>query len=218
MPHVLIVDDHPFVAGATRDIILKKRPDMTVQLASDVEQARQALSQVPQWDLILLDLEVPGARDLSFAQELRAQGLHTRTCVLTGNNQADFISKIRAWKFLGYVLKASPYQHLEFALQRLLDGRSVYPTEHAIEKIEVPLTRRQLQVLRLIAQGLNSKDMAKVLGIAPGTADLHRTALLEALNVKTASQAVDKGVQLGLIRVATDDRPEDAANLDQGET
>lgn len=208
MKSILIVEDHPFVAEATKELIARTHPEVGVVVASSVAEANQVLDRGGEdWQLILLDLDVPGAIGLSLAMDIRRRDLQSITCILTGTYNRDFIAQASANGFLGYVLKAIAVGSLEQALSKVLAGERVFPKDDpaTAPSGSVPaLTRRQLEVLRLVGEGKTSKVIAKQLSLSPGTVNEHVEAAMAELNVNSRAHAVQKALQMGLIRVGDD--------------
>jgi DNA-binding NarL/FixJ family response regulator len=205
---ILIVEDHPFVAEATKELIARTHPEVGVVVANSAAEANQVLDRGGEdWQLILLDLDVPGAIGLSLAMDIRRRDLQSITCILTGTYNRDFIAQASANGFLGYVLKAIAVGSLEQALTKVLAGERVFPKDDPATAPtgSVPvLTRRQIEVLRLVGEGKTSKVIAKQLSLSPGTVNEHVEAAMAELNVNSRAHAVQKALQMGLIRVGDD--------------
>lgn len=201
MPRVLIVEDHPLVSDATRDLLLCDGRAGDVAIAATAADAlAQVSSAVAAWDLILLDLDVPGARGLSLAHELVQRGLAGRTCIVTALSRPGYVEEAKRLGFLGFIAKSSPLQAFGDELRRVLQGIQTFPDSDRLRPRAAPrLTRQQLRVLDLLGQGLSSKQMARVLEISEGTVNNHVNAMLRALGASSRLQAFGKAVQLGLI-------------------
>ena len=201
MPRVLIVEDHPLVSDATRDLLLCDGCARDVAIAATAADAlAQVAPDVDAWDLILLDLDVPGARGLSLAHELVRRGLAGRTCIVTALSRPGYVEEAKRLGFLGFIAKSSPLQAFGDELQRVLQGIQTFPDSDRPKPCATPrLTRQQLRVLDLLAQGLSSKRVARVLEISEGTVNNHVNAMLRALGASSRLQAFSRAVQLGLI-------------------
>lgn len=208
MKSILIVEDHPFVAEATKELITRSHPSVGVVVANTADEAIRVLDRGEHdWKLILLDLDVPGAIGLSLAMDIKARGLQGITCILTGTYNTDYIAHAQANGFLGYVLKAIAVGSLETALLKVLSSERVFPAEDpglaASGGLPV-LTRRQLEVIRLVGEGKTSKEIAKLLSLAPGTVNDHVEAAMVELKVNSRAHAVQKALQMGLLRIGDD--------------
>ena len=200
MPRVLIVEDHPLVSDATRDLLLCDGRASDVAIAATAADALARISRdVDAWDLILLDLDVPGARGLSLAHELAQRGLAGRTCIVTALSRPGYVEEAKRLGFLGFIAKSSPLQTFGDELRRVLQGIRTFPDSDRLRPRSTPrLTRQQQRVLDLLGQGLSSKQMARVLEISEGTVNNHVNAMLRALGASSRLQAFSKAVQLGL--------------------
>jgi DNA-binding NarL/FixJ family response regulator len=201
MPRVLIVEDHPLVSGATRDLLLGVGGVRDVEIAATAAEALAQVSRLdPPWDVILLDLDVPGAVGLSLARELAQRGLAARTCIVTALSRPGYVEEAKRLGFLGFIAKASPLKTFGDELRRVLQGIQTFPDGERLSQRATPrLTRQQQRVLDLLSQGLSSKQMARALGISEGTVNNHVNAMLRALGASSRLQAFSKAVQLGLI-------------------
>ena len=201
MPRVLIVEDHPLVSDATRDLLLCDGRARDVAIAATAADALAQVSRdVEAWDLILLDLDVPGARGLSLAHELAQRGLAGRTCIVTALSRPGYVEEAKRLGFLGFIAKSSPLQAFGDELRRVLQGIRTFPDSDRLRPRSTPrLTRQQQRVLDLMGQGLSSKQMARALEISEGTVNNHVNAMLRALGASSRLQAFSKAVQLGLV-------------------
>ena len=201
MPRVLIVEDHPLVSDATRDLLLGDGSVREVEIAATAAEALALVSrdELP-WDLILLDLDVPGAVGLSLARELAQRGLAGRTCIVTALSRLGYVEEAKRLGFLGFIAKASPLKTFSDELRRVLQGIQTFPDGERLTQRATPrLTRQQQRVLELLSQGLSSKQMARALDISEGTVNNHVNAMLRALGASSRLQAFSRAVQLGLI-------------------
>lgn len=196
----LIVDDHSLIVVGARNIIKTEAPMLDIVVCSNAEQTMGTLHDPKyRWNLILLDLDIPGAIGLSLAMEIKNLGLESVTCVLTGNPRSEFVSQIKANGFRGYILKGSQLNDLETSLKKVLSGYKVFPSID-IERPATPiknLTERQVEILRA---GLKSKIVANKLGLTRYTVDTHFKSIKHALGASSRGEALFKAVELGLVR------------------
>jgi DNA-binding NarL/FixJ family response regulator len=196
---VLIVEDHPLVAEATADLLRRKHPALRVVCA---ESAKAALERpCTDWFRIFVDLEVPGAHGLSLVREIAARGYAQRCCVVTAFDNLAVIREARDLGVLGYIVKTSTVAEFVKALDAVLLGYPVFPSECAGLEPRVRLTRRQLQLLVLLQRGFSSKQIAVEWAISEGTVNNHVGALLRALSVCNRTHAVARAAELGLLAV-----------------
>lgn len=196
---VLIVEDHPLVAEATGDLIRKKYPSLRVVCA---ESASAALEYpCAQWFRIFADLEVPGAQGLSLIRQIAAAGCAPRCCIVTAFDNPALVNEARELGVLGYIVKTSAISEFVLALDAVMRGDPVFPSQSAKPEQRVRLTRRQLQLLVLLQRGFSSKQIATEWDISEGTVNNHVSALLRALGVSNRAHAVARATELGLLPV-----------------
>ncbi len=196
---ILIVEDHPLVSEATKGLLLTYDCSNSITIVGSAAEALSALRLDAEWDLVLLDLDVPGAHGLSLAKELSTLGLAKKTCVVTALSRKGLIEEARALGLLGFIPKASPLPIFSESLRCVLNGLPVFPETVGPTRAAPRLTRQQLRVLELMAQGLSSKQMARVLLITEGTVNNHVNATLHALGAANRLQAFRKALEYGLI-------------------
>jgi len=207
MKPVLIVEDHPLVAEAMRDVLARSFADLEPCLVHDAASALEEASDPRRsWHRIFLDLDVPGAFGLSLARQLYALGLHARCCVVSGLDRELLIEEVRRLGFLGYIVKASPSAEFSKALGNVLNGVSVFPAMARPANLpSIRLTRRQAQLLDCVRRGMSSKETARALFLSEGTVNNGITAAMRALEVTSRSHAVAKSLELGLLSLQLSD-------------
>lgn len=213
---VLIADDHAIVRRGLNTLISGEADMRVVGEASDgyevIERARE-LSP----DVILLDLVLPGQSGLDAIGQLRADNPSARVLVLTsfGDNDRVFAA-VRAGAN-GYLLKdASPEQLLQ-AIHDVYNGESHLHPTIALKMLreldnpalaagnrpltDDPLTEREVEVLRLVAQGLSNQDIAKELEISERTVGNHIGSILRKLHLANRTQAALYALRRGLVDI-----------------
>jgi DNA-binding NarL/FixJ family response regulator len=198
---VLIVEDHPLVADATRALLSKMDITLSVSICNCAQSALSELRRSGPWHRIFLDLDVPGAHGLSLVRQFAGLGMAPRCAVITSFNNAEWRRETKAMGVLGYIVKATPVEEFAAALQTILEGRSAYPQAELDEPHAVRLTRRQHDVLDLLQRGYSSKEIASQLGLNTGTVDNHVGGLLRALGVSNRTHAIAKAMELGYLQV-----------------
>jgi DNA-binding NarL/FixJ family response regulator len=201
---VLVVEDHPLVAEAMR--IALGRPSLSLRLtvASTADEAIAALTGQTQWFRVFLDLDIPGARGLSLAREVSRLGIQSTCCIVTASDKAELIQETQAHGFLGYIVKACPYDQFEQALTDILAGKVSFPSKTSFAPA-IRLTRRQVQLLQLVGEGHSSKEIARLLFLSEGTVSNGITAAMRALGAGTRAHAVAMASELGLLSPASAD-------------
>ena len=201
---VIIAEDHGITSGGIK-FLLDGVPGVNViQVVQDGEAAIKAVDQ-QEPDVLILDIALPKRNGLMVLQTIRE--LKTRTLVLSG--QASGLDFQRALESgaAGLCSKADPPDVLLEALAAIRAGE-VFISEHVralIQPLEpglaTSLTRREREILSLLAEGQSTEEMHQKLGISHRTVKKHRENLMRKLGVNTAVEATRKAMQLGLTHV-----------------
>lgn len=212
---VLVIDDHPLIGEALRQLLKALEPDVEPLQAQRAADALAALHESADISLILLDLALPDADGFEFLRELRAQYPSIPVVVLSASDQPEIVMRALDDGAMGFIPKSSNNQVLISALRLVLSGGVYLPpqllmqrTGHAVAGLpvgkpsasyrDIGLTERQAQVLALLIQGKPNKLICRELDLAEGTVKIHITAILRALKVTTRTQAVIEVGRLGL--------------------
>ena len=205
---VLIADDHPLVREGLRALIATE-PDMDlVGEASDgVEAVDLAMSLQP---VIPLDLMMPNKTGIEAIQEIKEENPDARILVVTSFGEDENVFPAIKAGALGYLLKDSSPQGLLSALREVHRGEpSLHPTialklirelNHPSQaKAEgTPLTEREVEVLKLVAQGLSNHEIGETLVIAERTVSKHVSSIIEKLHVSNRTQVALYALKEGL--------------------
>jgi DNA-binding NarL/FixJ family response regulator len=199
---VLIVEDHPLVAAATADLLRKQHPEFQHVVVHSAAAAVERITEP--WHRLFLDLNVPGASGLSLVRMIKARGLIERCCIVTATTSEALVEEAKRLGVLGYIEKCSTVESFCESVRRIMFGLPVFPSSTATTYAKAPqLTMRQLAILRLLHEGLSSKQVAQALHIAEGTAKNHTLAILRALGASNRAHAVARGMELGLLDAVT---------------
>lgn len=202
---VLIVEDHPFVAEAMRHMLTRSAADLDPFVCPDAQSTLRAIADpTKDWFRIFLDLDVPGAHGLSLAREIHQLGFHARCCVVTALDRQDLINEVRGMEFLGYLVKARPYDEFAEAVSQVFAGEPTFPEiGKSAKEPAIRLTRKQEQLLEFVRRGLSSKEIANMLFQSEGTINNCINAALKALGATSRTHAVAKALDLGLLSFNT---------------
>lgn len=209
---ILIADDHAIVREGLR-ALLATEPGMTLvgEAADGVEVVEQARRLQP--DVILLDMVMPRRDGLAALDELQRLERPARILVLTSFAEDDQIFPAIKAGALGYLLKDSSPAELLQAIRRVHRGEaSLHPViarrlirelnqPPALPPTEAPLTEREVEVLRLVAQGLSNDDIAGRLVVSERTVRTHVSNILEKLHLANRTQAALYALREGLARL-----------------
>jgi NarL family two-component system response regulator LiaR len=206
---ILIADDHAIVREGLRTLITAKPGLELVGEASDGNEAvLLARSLGP--DVILLDMMMPHKDGLAAIKEIKADNPEARILVLTSFSDDEKVFAAIKAGALGYLLKDSSPQQLVQAIQDVHQGQSSLHPTIALKLIrelnqppnlpptDDPLTARELEALRLVAQGLTNQEIAEKLSISERTVGKHVSNILEKLHLANRTQAALYALRKGL--------------------
>ena len=206
---ILIADDHAVVREGLRTLITAK-PGMELvgEAADGVEAVLQARALQP--DVILLDMVMPRKNGLEAISEIKRDSPQTRILVLTSFDDDETVfSAIKAGA-LGYLLKDSSPQQLIQAIRDVYCGQSSLHPAIAFKVIRElnqpsdmpltsePLTEREVETLRLVAQGLTNQEIARKLTVSERTVGKHVSNILDKLHLANRTQAALYALRQGL--------------------
>lgn len=200
--NLLIVDDHPLFLEALQRAITTALPDAVAFEASSIEEAKTALQSRGRFDVLLLDLSMPGTKGFDGLLELR--GLYPKLPIVVVSALEDprIIKEVMGLGAAGFIAKSASRDEIARALKTVMDGSVTLPTGYRppepaagaphgdfIQKLTT-LTPKQLGVLKMLRQGLLNKQIAHELKIEETTVKAHVSEILRKLNVSSRTQAV----------------------------
>ncbi|KAA1245864.1 response regulator transcription factor [Aquimarina sp. RZ0] len=201
--HVLIVDDHQIVIDGIRSLL--KSSD-AIHIAGEALNGKEALTLLAQKtiDIIILDIEMPIMNGIELTKIIKEQYTDIKVLILTMYDTPEFVQQAIEIEADGYILKNRGSEELELALQTLAGGEEYYGKEanktlrSGVRKkknstsTEVQLTKREIDVLQLIAEGKTTPQIADQLCIAHSTVETHRRNLIEKTQVENATKGLIK--------------------------
>ena len=208
---LLIADDHEIVRKGLR-VLLETSTE--VEVVGEAMYGREALSKAAQYrpDLILLDLVMPGKDGLEVIKEIKNNFPSVKILVLTSYSEEEKLAQALKEGALGYLLKDSSPEELLEAIKEVSQGKTHLSPELAFRVVRLMtgkttplsnsefLTKRELEVLNLLAQGLSDREIAQRLFISPRTVGTHVSNILTKLGVKNRTQAVLLAQEKGLVK------------------
>lgn len=172
--------------------LLNLNEDMTV--VGKAKNGAEAVNLVKQLqpDVCIMDIEMPVKNGLEAAEELADEAC--KVIILTTFARPGYFERARTANVSGYLLKDNPSEELESAIRTIMAGRKVYSPELIDMSYEAdnPLTVRELEVIKLVAEGKNTKDIAKELFLSNGTVRNYVSIIMEKLNVKNRIEAITR--------------------------
>ena len=201
---VMCVDDHRVMLDGLA-LLIGRQPDMeVVASATNVDQAVAEYMRVRP-DVTLMDLQLPGINGLEGIKQIRGIAPDARIVVLTMYQGDEDIYRSLEAGAATYVLKDSLSDELVTVIRQVHDGnRPVAPEIEAVlesRRQQPPLTPREIQVVRLIADGLRNKEIAVALGISEQTAKVHVKNILAKLRVNDRAAVIAVAARRGIFHL-----------------
>ena len=222
MISVVIVDDHPIVRAGIRKV-LEATGDVVV--TAEGTTGADALRLVAQHRpaVLVLDVNLPDLNGVEVTRRLRQQGVTTAILILTVHHDRETVFGLLESGATGYVLKDEALETLVSAVRaaaggrpwlspevaRLVVNRAVKSEHSSSAESPLPITPRELEVLCLLAQGLDNATIAERLTLSTRTVQNHVSAIYDRLGVSTRTEAALAAIRHGLVQVSRAEREDD---------
>jgi two-component system invasion response regulator UvrY len=209
MLRILVADDHPVVRRGLRQIISDAFPTAVLEEAPDAAGTREAVRKAP-WDVVVLDLMMPGANTLDFLKELKAERPALPVLILSMHPPEQFAVRALRAGAAGYLTKETAPEELAEAIRTTLGGRK-YITPDVGEQLALAmesstaaiphqaLSDREYAVLRMIASGQSVTEIASTLHLSAKTVSTYRTRLLRKMGLRTNADLTRYALHRGLV-------------------
>lgn len=198
---ILIADDHPLFRSALHQALsLELGAEVQLAEAASIAELEVRLTEKSDWDLVLLDLNMPGAHGFSGLVLLRGQYPQIPVVMISAQEDANVVSRSREFGASGFIPKSSSLEDIQKGVRAVLDGDLWWPNLSA-EAQELTLeakaasaglaslTPQQFRVLAMVCEGLLNKQIAWELSVSEATVKAHVTAIFRKLGVRTRTQA-----------------------------
>jgi DNA-binding NarL/FixJ family response regulator len=205
---IIIVDDHPIVIDGLRSQIETQPDFVVVGETGDGLEVEELVNRLHA-DVLLLDLSLPGLSGLEVTRRVRKSSPDTQIVILSMYDDTPYVAEALINGAQAYVLKKSVSSELIIAIRSVLAGERFlspslsevaiddYSRHFHTEELDIfkTLTRREVEVLSLIVEGLTSPKIADRLGVSSRTVEMHRSNLLHKLGVQTTAELVALAVR-----------------------
>jgi DNA-binding NarL/FixJ family response regulator len=203
---VVLADDHDLVRSGIKALLSMVERVEVIAEARDGQELVTLVSALKP-DVVMTDISMPGMDGIAAIAEIHAKHPEVRLLVLSMYDTVDFVKRAVANGACGYLMKDAPPFELEQALRSVMATGSYFspaiaqrllqPSEPTVDD---ELTHRQVEILKLIAQGKASKEIAYELGLSPKTVDVHRARIMERLRLNDIASLTLYAVRKGLIK------------------
>jgi DNA-binding NarL/FixJ family response regulator len=214
MLKLLVVEDHALVREGLVRLLGQVDEEVTVTGKADFESALALLDAEEDFDLILLDLALPGIDGFAGLDILRKRFPSIPVAVVSAFDDVPTVTRVMNLGASGFIPKAFSGEALLSAVREVLDGSIFRPgvssgarldsftpvpsSTVCVQPVEIGLTDRQSQVLALMVRGLSNRDIAEQLELSEGTVKIHATAVFKTLGVSSRTQALVAVARYGI--------------------
>jgi two-component system response regulator NreC len=208
---ILLADDHAIFRAGLK-LLLESQPDFSV--IGEAASGQEAIGAVKELgpDLVLMDVTMPGINGFEDTRRIKAEYPKTQVLALTMHENEQYFFQMLHAGAAGYVIKGAPPEELIEAIRSVTQGQAYLSPaltrrllDDYLDRVkegqpaEDPLTEREREVLRLIAEGLTSKEIANRLAISPYTVERHRANAMAKLDLHNRAELIRYAIRKGLI-------------------
>lgn len=210
---VVIVEDHKILRQGLRSLLSMSEHLDVVGEAGDGMSAIRIINESDP-DLVLLDINMPKMDGIAVIKEIKQRSPETKVLALTMHRKEDYVLEVFNSGGDGYCLKSSGHEDLMMAIQAVLTGKRYISPEISGLVLEgylesrktikkkssfETLTQREKEVLKLVGEGYQNKEIADYLCISAKTVEKHRANIMQKLNLHTASALTAYAIEKGLV-------------------
>jgi len=216
---IMIVDDHPLFREGLKTIVNRDQKYTVAAEAGNGKEGIQ-LAKIHKPDIMLVDISMPGKNGIQMIRELKEALPKTYFIIISMHSEADYIVEAFRAGATGYMIKESAAAQLIRGLDTVAAGELFLDNALSQEVVfkllqnksdkdsgrsdpYSSLTSREQEVMRMLAEGLTPKDVAKKLYISPKTVENHRTNLMKKLGLQSTVELIRYAARLGLIDLDT---------------
>ncbi len=196
---VLIAEDQRMLRGALGSLLDLEEDIEVVGQAENGEEALSLISSLHP-DVCLLDIEMPVKSGLEVAEELKKQSSACRVIIVTTFARSGYFERAVKADVHGYLLKDGSSEELAESIRKIMKGKREYAPElilGSVGKGNNPLTEREKEVLRLVAEGKTAKEISTLLYLSAGTVRNYISEILTKLQVKNRIEAISIAEEKG---------------------
>jgi len=211
---LVIADDHPMVRAGLRSML----SDSRIRIVGEASNGREALEMVSRLKpmVILMDIRMPDVDGIQALEAIKAEKLETRVVMVTTYRSTAYLLRSLSAGAAGFVLKDISREELLAAVYSVAQGTSLVDsqflqdvlrnlesaekTKETPEDLVEPLTAREMDILRLMVEGLTNQAIGDVLGLSAGTVKGYAQTVMHKLGTTDRTQAAVKAIRLGLVK------------------
>ena len=198
---IIIADDHMMIREGLKQLLELDGTMKVIAEANDGEECLNLLNKKIHPDILLLDINMPKKNGIEVLEYIKQNKIPVKVLILTVHNEVEYLLKAVDIGIDGYLLKDSSYDELKEAIDVIISGNtyiqpSLLPAlnesmeDYALDKEKIEwLTKRELDVLRLISEGCSNKKISDELSISERTVKNHISHIFRKINVEDRTQA-----------------------------
>jgi DNA-binding NarL/FixJ family response regulator len=211
---ILIADDHPMVRAGLKSMLSAPRLRVIGEVGDGAEAVQRTLADQPM--IVLMDIRMPQMDGIQALEALKAAQSPARVIMLTTYRSTAYLLRSLSAGAAGFVLKDISQEDLLATIYAVASGTSMVDRQFLqkvlrslenereaqdlpVETVE-PLTAREMDILRLLVEGLTNQAIGKALGLSPGTVKGYTHTILQKLGTNDRTQAAVKAIRLGLVK------------------
>ena len=207
---VIIADDHAIVRKGLVGILKNSFPSLKIDEVTNGMDVIQKVHANPEWDLILMDISMPGMNGIETVKQLKSEGCKIPILILSMQPEEQYAVRVLKAGAAGFIKKDSSTDELIQAIQKVLSGRK-YISAAVAEKLAEAMTDhggnvilheqlsdREMQVLHLIASGKTVSEIAEMIFLSVNTISTYRSRILEKLSLNSNAELTRYAIENGL--------------------
>ena len=207
---IILADDHRLLRQGIRSLI-EKEADLTVIDEADNGNMLLELVAKNTPDVVIMDISMPERNGIETTRQLHADFPDVRILALSMHDDGQYVRNMLAAGASGYLLKANAFEELTQAIRSIMQGNVFVSSElsgilmndykqrlQEAATAQDPLSPREREVLRLLAEGLGAKEVAAELNISANTVDTHRKHIMEKLGINSMAALTKYAIREGI--------------------
>lgn len=206
MTTILLVDDHKIFREGIKSLFDQTADFQVVAMASDGQMAvDMARENVP--DIVIMDVSMPAMNGIEATRQISYESPGSKVLALSMHAERNFVLQMLRAGAVGYLLKDEPFEDLLKAIKLVLDGGTYLPpslSKLLVDELQMGqqpvLTPREVEVLRLLASGESTKQVAEALFLSIKTVETHRSNIMTKLDLHNLADLTRYAIRNGLIK------------------
>ena len=210
---ILITDDHQIIIDGLKSLLSDEKDLQVIGEASNGKEAIEFLKLLKA-DVVLMDIDMPVLIGIEATKKIKSEFDDVRVIILTMHNESGLIKTLVAAGADGYILKNSDQSELLEAIRKVASGNQYFSSDVTLSLLNknssqlkqfqtdskiAELTSREIEILKMIAEGNSNKEIGEILFISHRTVDTHRTNLMKKLDVNNIAGLIRYAIQQGFV-------------------